>query len=45
MDSSQDNRRPELVAMMATFLTLTWVSVMLRRFVRIQITKTFAVED
>lgn len=45
MDSSQDNRGPELVAIMATFLVLTWVSVVLRCFVRIQITKAFEADD
>jgi hypothetical protein len=45
MEPSQDNRGPELVAIMATFLALKWISVVLRCFVRIQITKSFEADD
>lgn len=45
MDSSQDNRGPELVAIMAAFLVLTWISVVLRCFVGIQISKSFEADD
>ncbi len=45
MDSSQDNRGPELVAIMTTFLVVTWIAVALRFFVRIKITKSFEADD
>jgi hypothetical protein len=45
MDSSQDDRGPELAAIMAAFLALTWISVSLRCLVRIKITKAFGADD
>jgi hypothetical protein len=45
MESPQDNRGPALVAITVTFLILTWVSVLLRFFVRIRLTKSFDADD
>jgi hypothetical protein len=45
MGSSQDNRGPEITALMVTFLVLTIISVSLRFFVRIRITKEFKGDD
>jgi hypothetical protein len=45
MDKSNDYNGGELVVVSVTFLALTYMSVLLRCFVRIWITRSFSADD
>jgi hypothetical protein len=45
MDKPNDYNGGELVVVSVTFLALTYMSVLLRCFVRIQITRSFSADD
>jgi hypothetical protein len=43
--NSKDNRGPEILVVTGAFLGLTWFSVLLRFYVRLQITNSFQLDD
>jgi len=45
MEPSQDDRGRQLVIVTSIFLAISWVSVLLRCFVRTTITKSFKADD